>query len=463
MKNSFSATLLLLQFYLSATSQADSLTTGFAVELQQASSPEWSFSIKPDHPHSLSGGPSYPADINGYAESILPSDEKPQRFGNYGVKTSFFESVPWQLIYATHFLTAYELVMTARDASGLKPYSWIPVETFLAVGCLLRSYLSIDSPLFNLMDQPEASQDDPFAITTMMLPGNGQQQSQKQNEQTASSSQQTSGTTASRMTGAILPLSSGSGGGSQNPQQHQHTLGLDCYVDSCLGVCRLRPSPDSGHQVFSAVPVATFKLALVGDGGVGKTTFVKRHITGEFEKKYVATIGVEVHPIQFHTNRGLVRFNVWDTAGQEKFGGLRDGYYIKSDCAIIMFDVTSRVTYKSVPNWHKDLVRVCEGIPIVLVGNKVDIKDRKVRAKNINFHRKKNLQYFDMSAKSNYNFEKPFLHLIKKLAKTEQIQFVEAPALLPPEVSISREQVLRYEAELEQAKSVPLPEDDDDI
>ena len=80
-----------------------------------------------------------------------------------------------------------------------------------------------------------------------------------------------------------------------------------------------------------------------------------------------------------------------------------------------MFDVTSRVTYKNVPNWHRDLVRVCENIPIVLCGNKVDIKDRKVKAKSIVFHRKKNLQYYDISAKSNYNFEKPFLWLARKL------------------------------------------------
>lgn len=63
-----------------------------------------------------------------------------------------------------------------------------------------------------------------------------------------------------------------------------------------------------------------------------------------------------------------------------------------AQCAIIMFDVTSRVTYKNVPSWHRDLVRVCENIPIVLCGNKVDIKDRKVKAKSIVFHRKKNLQ-----------------------------------------------------------------------
>merc|ERR1712080_486417 len=125
--------------------------------------------------------------------------------------------------------------------------------------------------------------------------------------------------------------------------------------------------------------IPEFKLVLVGDGGTGKTTLVKRHLTGEFEKKYIPTLGVEVHPLKFSTNCGNLCFNVWDTAGQEKFGGLRDGYYIQGQCAIIMFDVTSRITYKNVPNWHRDLERVCENIPIVLCGNKVDVKEERSR------------------------------------------------------------------------------------
>ncbi|KAL9648900.1 hypothetical protein ABK040_003829 [Willaertia magna] len=207
----------------------------------------------------------------------------------------------------------------------------------------------------------------------------------------------------------------------------------------------------------------TFKLLLVGDGGVGKTTFVKRHLTGEFEKKYIATVGVEVHPLTFYTSRGPIVFNAWDTAGQEKFGGLRDGYYIQGQCAIIMFDVTSRTTYKNVPTWHRDIVRVCENIPIVLCGNKVDVADRKVKPKSINFHRKKNLQYYDISAKSNYNFEKPFLWLARKIVGDPNLSLVEAPAVAPPEVQIDLNAMAQYEEELKKAEQTALPTDDEDV
>lgn len=128
-----------------------------------------------------------------------------------------------------------------------------------------------------------------------------------------------------------------------------------------------------------------------------------------------------------------------------------------------MFDVTSRITYRSVPNWYRDITRVCENIPIVLCGNKVEIKDRKVKAKQINFHRKKNLQYFEISAKVNYNFEKPFVWLARKLAGDNNLQFVEALALKPPEAQIDINEMARYQAELDAAAAAPLPDDDDDL
>eukprot|EP00389_Voromonas_pontica_P013079 GDKH01020157.1.p1 GENE.GDKH01020157.1~~GDKH01020157.1.p1 ORF type:complete len:218 (-),score=62.00 GDKH01020157.1:263-916(-) len=208
--------------------------------------------------------------------------------------------------------------------------------------------------------------------------------------------------------------------------------------------------------------VPEFKLVLVGDGGVGKTTLVKRHLTGEFEKKYLPTLGVEVHPLLFNTNFGALKFICWDTAGQEKFGGLRDGYYIQGKCAIIMFDVTSRITYKNVPNWHRDLTRVCENIPIVLVGNKVDVKDRQVKARNILFHRKRNLQYYDISARSNYNFEKPFLWLARRLTNQAELKFVGQYAKAP-EITIDPNLVAQHEAELAAAANTTIDDDDEDL
>jgi Ras family len=90
-----------------------------------------------------------------------------------------------------------------------------------------------------------------------------------------------------------------------------------------------------------------------------------------------ATIGVEVHPLDFTTNLGKIRFYCWDTAGQEKFGGLRDGYYIHGKCAIIMFDVTSRLTYKNVPTWHRDLCR-CD-----LFRSFDNVRDRNVHSRRV--------------------------------------------------------------------------------
>lgn len=205
-----------------------------------------------------------------------------------------------------------------------------------------------------------------------------------------------------------------------------------------------------------------FKLVLVGDGGVGKTTFVKRHLTGEFEKKYVATLGVDVHPLVFHTTHGPITFDVWDTAGQEKFGGLRDGYYINGKCAIVMFDVTARITYKNVPSWYRDLRRICEHIPIVLCGNKTDVRERCVKPSQITFHRKKNIPYCEISAKSNLNYEKPFLILARLLSGEKTLDFVSSPALAPPEVVVDTKVIAKVKEQLQQAERSPIPESENE-
>ncbi|KJZ76352.1 GTP-binding nuclear protein spi1 [Hirsutella minnesotensis 3608] len=202
----------------------------------------------------------------------------------------------------------------------------------------------------------------------------------------------------------------------------------------------------------------TFKLVIVGDGGVGKTTLMKRLSSG-FEARYIPTVGAEVHPIKFTTDKGQVIFNTWNTAGQEKFGGLKDGFFANSQCGIIMFDVTSRVSYKNVPMWYRDIIRICKEIPIILVGNKVDIKERHVKAKAITFHRKRNLLYYDVSTKSNYNIEKPFLSLARILLNDDNLNLI-MPALPPPEVEVDVALMKQYSDELNAAAAEPVAEDD---
>ena len=89
-------------------------------------------------------------------------------------------------------------------------------------------------------------------------------------------------------------------------------------------------------------------------------------------------------PLQ--TNHGRIVFDIWDIAGLEVYGGLRDGYYRGANCAIIMFDVTSMTTYTNVEKWYCDRTRICENIPIVLVANKVDVEERVVASTDVTFH-----------------------------------------------------------------------------
>jgi GTP-binding nuclear protein Ran len=128
-----------------------------------------------------------------------------------------------------------------------------------------------------------------------------------------------------------------------------------------------------------------------------------------------------------------------------------------------MFDVCSRITYKNVAKWYKDITRVCDNIPVVLVGNKVDVKDRKVKARQIVFSRKHGIQYYDVSAKSNYQFEKPFLWLLKRLTNDSGLTLTEAPSLVPQDIIIGNEQIRQMEEELRQAENAPIDDNDEDI
>jgi hypothetical protein len=143
----------------------------------------------------------------------------------------------------------------------------------------------------------------------------------------------------------------------------------NCYYISASNGSLIEPlrhlaSDILGASVDGSAPTKdeSLKIVVAGPARIGKTAHIKRLITGEYpEGKYVPTIGVEVHPVKISTvHHEDVLVNLWDTAGQKKLGGLRDGYYIQADGAIVWLDPNGKDT----EGWAADIHRVAPGIPI---------------------------------------------------------------------------------------------------
>jgi len=150
------------------------------------------------------------------------------------------------------------------------------------------------------------------------------------------------------------------------------------------------------------------KVILVGDGCVGKTTFVRRLSKKEVELTYIPTIGVDVT----HININYKLYNIWDCAGQDKFGGLRDGYYIGAEMILVMVNPKKQGWRKSCKNWITDTQRVCENASIYIIYDSFDIEEDDKEAipelSNGKFDYKGNkIKIFDI----NSDLELPFLEL----------------------------------------------------
>lgn len=203
----------------------------------------------------------------------------------------------------------------------------------------------------------------------------------------------------------------------------------------------------SSSSTFPSVHAPRFKVIVVGDSGVGKTSFITRHKTGEFTKSHIATDDVIMNTLPFATSNGDVVFNTWDCSGSKGPENLDDEYHSGADAAIIMFDVTSKATYKNVSHWYMEIRKHNHNIPIVLCGSKFDRKkDLQVKTEDISFNKKGLRQYYNISAKSYINFENPFLYLTRVLTGDETLSFVESPAVLPPEVKVDSATLAKWNA-----------------
>ena len=129
-----------------------------------------------------------------------------------------------------------------------------------------------------------------------------------------------------------------------------------------------------------------FKITVVGDGAVGKTSLIKKYTQGSFQKEYIATLGTQFSKYEEVIDGEKVELFLWDIAGQDSFQALRKRFYTGSSGAIIVFShAPDQIkSYEHVSRWLDDLKEHCGNIPIVLFGNKVDLVDDGVLASNPN-------------------------------------------------------------------------------
>ena len=122
-----------------------------------------------------------------------------------------------------------------------------------------------------------------------------------------------------------------------------------------------------------------FKFIIIGDHYVGKTSIVRRYVDRRFSKDYRATIGINIitHSFDFFENE--INLSLWDIGAQQYFKRFRRTYYMGSQAAFIVFDLTNRESFENVKIWFDELINFLGrmDLPIVIVGNKTDLKEKR--------------------------------------------------------------------------------------
>ena len=170
-------------------------------------------------------------------------------------------------------------------------------------------------------------------------------------------------------------------------------------------------------QISQSDNFINFKLIIIGDAGVGKSSILKRAVKNIFEESYQATIGFEFLLMHFQVNDLKIKFQIWDTCGQEMYRSLVQGFYHNTSLALLVYDINKKPTFESLDIWLKDLKQHTEqDLPVFIVGNKNDL-DRNVTDEEAKEFKKVNyIVYFaECSAKRGYNVKEIFFEAAKYL------------------------------------------------
>ncbi|NVM36822.1 MAG: GTP-binding protein [Candidatus Lokiarchaeota archaeon] len=123
----------------------------------------------------------------------------------------------------------------------------------------------------------------------------------------------------------------------------------------------------------------TFKITVIGNGRVGKTSLIQKFTQGSFQEDYIKTIGAQFSIYDKEIEGDKIRLLFWDIAGQDEFNFARPSFFKNSKMAIIVYSLEDNdlgvESFNHISNWHEDIIKFCGNIPVVLFANKVDLVD----------------------------------------------------------------------------------------
>ncbi len=174
------------------------------------------------------------------------------------------------------------------------------------------------------------------------------------------------------------------------------------------------------------LPEIKIKLLIIGDSNVGKTSMLLNYTDNYFPESHLATIGVEFKVKELYTDKYKIILQIWDTAGQERFRSITKSFFRNTNGIIFVYDITSRNSFKNVKDWIKDSELHDIGFEKILVGNKIDLNDkREVSLDELKeYGIKKKIDVIEASAKNKINVDETFqkiVDLILNNKKEEEI------------------------------------------
>jgi len=182
----------------------------------------------------------------------------------------------------------------------------------------------------------------------------------------------------------------------------------------------LDESKFSNNQNEIEKKVYNFKVILLGNSSVGKTSILERFTSQKFSQFQKCTINVEFKQktviLDSHTCADL---SIWDTAGEEKFRSLTKNYYRDAQGILLLYDVNDRKTFLDLNKWISDIFDVCkrDEICIIFVGNKIDLERNVKKEEALELAEKEGFPHFDASAKDGINIELIFEKLAEDMVE----------------------------------------------